>query len=116
DAAAVHGEFPSVIDAAQAAFFVATKKQRGATVRTILLQKPDVALRIAKGDQILAQQPDAHRQAIWLGDLAAEQSWDPISAHRVAHRGAWAHPGDQLVFLARQHSRFSWSPTADRQE
>jgi hypothetical protein len=103
DAATVDGEFPTVIDATQPAFFIAAEEQRSPAVRTIFIQKPDAALRIAKGDQILAQQPHAYRRAIGLGDLAPEQRRNPVPSHRFAHRGTGRHPGDQLVFLARQH-------------
>src|SRR5919109_1134272 len=47
--------FPAVIDAPQAALFVATVKEGGAAVRTVLMQKPDAALSIAKGHEIFTK-------------------------------------------------------------
>src|SRR5262245_64391674 len=47
--------FPAVIDAPQAAFFVAAIKQRRTSVRTMLSQEPDAALAIAKGDEIFSE-------------------------------------------------------------
>src|SRR5215475_832000 len=41
---------PAMVDATQAAFFVAAKKQRRASVRTVLSQNPHTADAIAKGD------------------------------------------------------------------
>ena len=109
DAAAVDVELPAVIDAAQPAFLVAAEKQRGATMRTIFVQEPDAALGVAEGDEVLAQQPHPYRRAVGLGDLAGEQGGNPISPHGPAHRSIPFHPGDELVFLARQHHRSSWS-------
>jgi len=113
DAGAGDIELPAVVDAAQPAFLVAPEEQRGAAVRTILVQKPDAALRVTKGDKVLAQQPHAHGWAVRRGDFAGEQRRDPVPPHRVTHRGAGRHPGDQLVFLARQHPHSSYYPAAD---
>ena len=100
DAVAGHVELPAVIDAAQAALLVAAEVQRDAAVRAELVDQPDLAVGVAERDQVLAEQPHAHRRAVGLGDLAREQRGDPIPPHRVAHRGALAHPGDEFVFLA----------------
>jgi len=61
DAVAVGVEFPAVIDAAQAALFVAPEKQRGATVRAVLVHQADFAIAIAEGDQLFAEQKYAQR-------------------------------------------------------
>src|SRR4029077_5925559 len=103
DAAAGDVELPAVIDAAQPAFLVAAEEQRGAAVRAIFVQEPDPPLTVAKGDEVFAQEPHPYRRTLGLGDLAREQCRDPVAPHRVAHRAALPHPGDQLVFLARQH-------------
>ena len=108
DAAAVDVELPAVIDAAQPAFLVAAEKQRGAPVRTILVQEPDLALGVAERDEVLAQQPDPHRRASGsaISRAAARES---NMASWSGHRSIPFHPGDELVFLARQHHRSSWS-------
>jgi hypothetical protein len=43
------------------------------------LTPADLAVAVAERDEILAQQPDAHRRAIGLGDLAHQQGRDPIA-------------------------------------
>jgi hypothetical protein len=65
----------------------------------IFLEEPDPAIAVAERDEILAQQPDAHRRAIGLGDLAHQQGRDPVAPHRIAHRCPASDPGQQLVFL-----------------
>ena len=99
DAAAIHGEFPAVINATQPALLIASEPQRGATVWTIFVEQPDPALAVAERDEILSQQPDARWRAIGLGDLARQQGRDPIPPHHLAHRCPRSGPGQQLVFL-----------------
>jgi len=100
DAGAGHVELPAVIDAAQAAFLVASEIERDATMRAELLDQADAALGVAERDQVLAEQAGARRRAVGFGDLAREQRGDPIPAHGVAHRGALSHPGDKFVLFA----------------
>src|SRR5215472_7665369 len=50
-----HVVFPAVVDAPQAALFVAAIKQRRTSVRTMLSQEPDAALAIAEGDEIFSE-------------------------------------------------------------
>src|SRR5215510_9153276 len=47
--------FPAVVDAPQAALFVAAIKQRRTSVRAVLSQEPDATLAIAKGDEIFSE-------------------------------------------------------------
>src|SRR6202022_4985458 len=70
DAIAVDVEFPAVIDAAQARFFVASEPQRGAAVRAELVDQTDTALAVAKADQTLAQNVKTDRRAVRRGKLA----------------------------------------------
>ena len=104
--APVDVELPAVIDAAQAAFLVAPEIQRDAAMRAEFLDQADAALGVAERDEVLAEQADAHRRAVGLGDLARKQRGDPVAAHRVAHRRARADAGDEFVLLARQHGAF----------
>src|SRR5262245_54692428 len=46
---------PAMVDATKAAFFVPAVKQRRASVRTMLSQKPDAALAITKADEIFSE-------------------------------------------------------------
>ena len=88
DAAAVDREFPAVIDAAQPALLVAPEPQGGAAMGAILVDEPDPALAVAKGDEVFAQEPHPHRRSVGLGEFAREQGRDPIEPHRAAHRRA----------------------------
>ncbi len=72
-------------------------------MRAILADEADVALAVAKGDKVFAQQPHPHRRAVGLLQLTGEQRRNPIEPHRLAHRGTLSDPGQKLVFLAWQH-------------
>ena len=106
DAVAFDVEFPAVIDAAQPAFLVAPEIQRHAAVRAEFIDQTDAALAVAERDEVLAEQFDAHRRAVRLGDLPRQAGRDPIPPHRIAHRRAGPDAGDQFVFLRWQHRRF----------
>src|SRR5581483_128647 len=54
-------EFPAVVDASQTAILVSREDHRRAAVRTSLIDQPDTPLRIPKGNEVLAQQPDPLR-------------------------------------------------------
>src|SRR5262249_28162758 len=71
---AVDVVLPAMVDATQAAFFVAAKKQGGASVRTVLSQKPHTAHAIAKGDEIFTEKSQSYRCALWLADFFREKS------------------------------------------
>ena len=62
-----------MIDTPQPAFFVAPEEQRRATVRAEGTDDPDLAVRVAKSDQVLAENPDARRIAVWLTQLLGDQ-------------------------------------------
>jgi hypothetical protein len=59
DADAADIEFEAVIDAAQAALFIAAEEERSRAVGTALMQQADPAACVAKKDEIFAQQADA---------------------------------------------------------
>ena len=42
-------------------------------MRAIFVEQPDLAVAVAERDQVLAQQPHAHRRSIGLGNLACQQ-------------------------------------------
>ena len=106
DAIAFDVEFPAVIDAAQPAFLVAPEEQRDAAMRAEFVDQTDAALAVAERDEVLAEQPDAHRRAVGLGDLRRQAGGDPIPPHRIAHRRPGPDAGDQFVFLRWQHRDF----------
>src|SRR4029077_3716530 len=82
DTTAVDGEFPAVINATQPALLVAPEPQRGAAMWTIFVEEPDPAVAVAERDEILAQQPDAHRRGAGLGGLPRPAPPGPLSARR----------------------------------
>jgi hypothetical protein len=53
DAVAGDIKFPAVVDAADAALFVASEVEGGAAMRAVSLDDANFAIGIAKGDQIL---------------------------------------------------------------
>jgi 2-oxo-4-hydroxy-4-carboxy--5-ureidoimidazoline (OHCU) decarboxylase len=60
---------PTVIDTAQAALFVAAEEERRAAVSAVLAEQPDLAVRIAKGDQVFAEKSDTNRGTVGLRDF-----------------------------------------------
>ena len=102
-AAAVDVELPAVVDAAQAAVLVAAEEERHEPVRAVLVEEPDAAARVAEGDQLLAEQLDAHRRAVGPGQLPREERGDPVAPQRLAHRGAAADARHSLVVFACHH-------------
>ena len=63
-AIAVDVELPAVIDAADATFLVAAKKQVRAPMRTVPVDEADPPLSVAKGDKILAEQAHPDRCSV----------------------------------------------------
>src|SRR5262249_31318308 len=98
-------ELPSVVHAAQSALLVAAEEQRDQPVRTALVEQPDPPPRIAERHQLLAEQLDAHGRAIRLWQLPGKERWDPVPAHRFAHRRTAPDVGDSLVVFSCQHVR-----------
>src|SRR5439155_8452156 len=86
DAAAVHVVLPPVIRAAETAFLVAAQEQRSAPMGTNLIDDPDAALRVAEGDQILAQESHALGWAIRFGQLVVKKRRHPVAAQQSTHR------------------------------
>src|SRR5262245_32851190 len=78
-----------MIDAAQTARLVAAEKQRGATVRTAMVHHADPAVAVAEGDELLAEQHQAHGSTIAL-ELRGHEGRDPVAPHQVTHQRAGA--------------------------
>ena len=95
-------ELPAVIDAAQTAFLVAPQEQRRAAVRAAMVHHADPAFAVAKGDQLLAQQHQAHRRAV-ARQLRGHGRGDPVAAHQVAHDSAWADTRELRAIACRRH-------------
>ena len=81
-------------------------------MRAELLQEPDPSGAVAERDQRLAEQPDADRRAVRLGDLARQQRGQPVAPHQPAERRPLPHPGDELVVFPGQHPSSPAKPGA----
>ena len=62
-------------------------------------EQPDASSGVAKGDEILAEQPHALRRPVGRTELAGLHQREPVPPHQLAHRRAGAHPRQQLVVL-----------------
>ena len=57
-------------------------------MRAELVDQPESVLGIAEADELVAEQPHAHRRAIGLGQLFGEQRRQPVAPEKIAHRRA----------------------------
>src|SRR5262249_48746443 len=103
DAAPGHVELPAVIGAAKPALFVASEKQRGATMRAIHRQEPDLPARVAEGNQVLAEQAQLLGWAVGGGKLARGQAGHPVLTQERSHGGAASNPAEEIVVFTREH-------------
>jgi hypothetical protein len=92
-----------VVDAADALLLVATEEERRAAVRTRVLNEDDSARGGAERDQVLAQQADADRCTVRIGDFLRKERRHPVLAHEVTHERARADTGERLVVLNAEH-------------
>ena len=109
-AVAIHVEFPAVIGAANTAVFVAAKEQVRAAMRAARFHQPDAVLAVAERDQVLAEQPDAHRRAVGDRHLPRDQRRDPEPAEQRSHWRARTGAGQRLVLVPGQHGDSSPRP------
>ena len=86
EARAVDAKLPPVVDASQAALFVAAERKRRQTVRAGRIDEADLPVGVAEGHEVLAEQPDADRRPVALRDLFGQERRDPIASHHRAHR------------------------------
>ena len=94
-------EFPAVIGAAQAAFLIAPEPERHAAMGAEFIDQAQPALAVAKRQQALAEQLDAHRRTIILRQFGCQQGGQPIGAKQFAHGRASACAGEEdVVFCA----------------
>src|SRR2546423_13289276 len=106
EAIAFDVELPAVIDAPETAFLVASEEQGHPAMRAEFVDQTDPAVAVAERDEILAEQSDAGRRTVRLGDLRRQAGGGPKTPHRPAHPRPGADAGDQFVFLRWQHRRF----------
>src|SRR5262249_58938428 len=103
DAAPGHVELPAVIGAAEPTLFIAAEEQRGAAMRAIHGEEPDLPARVAEGDQVFAEEAHLLGWAVGRGKLARGQAGHPILAQERAHWGAASNPAEEIVFFTREH-------------
>src|SRR5438552_13298957 len=72
-----------------------------------VVQQPKTAVAVSEGDQVLAQQPDPMRGAVRRGQIGGKKGRKPVTAQRVAHRGAWPNPRDHVVVGESCHAQAS---------
>ena len=96
-------EFPTVIDAAHARFFVASEEKRGTAMRAVCGQQANRAVGVAERNQVFAEQPHAHGIAVRVRQLRRQQGGHPVAPHDIAHRRPGANSGDQFVVFSFQH-------------
>ena len=99
DAAALDIEFPAVIDAAQAAFLIASEEQGGGAVRAALVEQSDAALRCRGTARDFAHQPHPHRRAVGLGDLVARMPPESSSGASIRPSACPARRGSVVRCL-----------------
>src|SRR5262249_55026008 len=64
DAGAGHVKLPAVVDAAQPALLVASKKQRGAPVRAIPRKEAHLSVRISERNQVFREDSEPNRWTV----------------------------------------------------
>ncbi len=103
DASAVGIELPAVIDAADAAFLVATEPEVGAAVRAVLIDDADDAAAIAEGQQFLAHDDNLLRRPIGLRQFRRQQHRHPEPSQQLAHPRSRTTLGEEFVVFCAEH-------------
>ena len=100
---AIHIHLPAVVQAAQAAVFIAAKHQRHAAMRAVLVHHADAAVRVAKHHQVFAKNLRFDGRAVRLAHLFHQTHGCPVAAHQLAHGRFAFYAAKQMVFFMRQH-------------
>src|SRR5258708_37273602 len=90
--------FPAVINAAQAAFFVAAEEQRGAAMRAAVIEHADPPCAVAKG---ISRSPSSITRSGSPSALSSDdrQARPPYCRISAPHRGPGPTRGSQSVFI-----------------
>jgi hypothetical protein len=104
DAVAVNVEFPAVVNATQAALFVATEEETRAAMRTVLIEKADLAVRVAESDQVFAKDAKSNGVRIGRWQLGRKQRRQPEAAKELAHGRTWPGATQKVVLCLTQHA------------
>ncbi len=86
-----------MIQAAQAAPFVASQRQRCSPVRTVLANHPQPTVAVAERDQVLAEQAHTHRVAVAFNHLLRKARGQPVAPYDLSHRRLALHATEQIV-------------------
>ncbi len=92
-----------MVDAAQPVLLVAAEEERCPAVGAVGAEQAHAAGGVAEGDEVLPEESDPQRVPVRVGQLGGEQGRDPVLAQQVAHRGARANTGQQLILFL-QHA------------
>jgi hypothetical protein len=65
----------------------------------MFVEHADPAVAVTKRHQLLAEEANAHRRAIALGNLFDKAGRHPMPAHQLAYRGVAGHAAQELVFF-----------------
>ena len=103
DAITVHVELPAVVDAANARLLIPTEEQARAPMRAVVVDQPHGAGGVAEGDELLAEQLDAHGRAVGVRQLAGLERGQPVFTEEVAHECARAYAAEQVVICLAEH-------------
>jgi hypothetical protein len=85
--------------------FAAADDQRNLAVAAMLIENADHAIRVAEGNESVAQNLERKGIAIRRREIRGLHDWQPIPPQRLAHRRLRADAADQLVVLAGEHVR-----------
>src|ERR1700722_13457759 len=80
DAGAIHVEFPSVVNASQAALFIAAPEKARSPVGTELINQSHMPVRGPEGNQVFSQEPHPDRGTVWSWHLRGQQRGYPKPA------------------------------------
>src|SRR5258708_3537129 len=53
----------------------------------------------------VAQEPGAHRRAVWLRHLLRHAGRQPVTAHNLPHGSIAFHEAEEIIFLASYHPK-----------
>jgi hypothetical protein len=73
-------------------------------MEAVLAQDTKSLLGISKDNQVLAQQPGAHRPAVGFGHLLGHADGEPVPAHDAAHGSIALDAAQKLILFASKHT------------
>src|SRR6266478_7537238 len=80
-------ELPAVIEATQAALFVASERERGLAMGAGLPEQAELSVAVAERNELLAEELNPHRRTVGAGNLFGKKRGHPMTPHQATHRG-----------------------------